>query len=106
MMTLLKANRKRWEAQEAVEQAEETHTELSDADPEPEISEEDEITKGSSETPSIIDFIAPPPKLVDVFICIKVLSIFFELFQRRSKTITSSTYFRKYTGCETSFRTS
>lgn len=67
MMTLLKANRKRWEAQEAVEQAEETHTELSDAEPEPEISEEDEITKGSSETPSIIDFISPPPKLVIVW---------------------------------------
>lgn len=62
MMNLLKANRKRWETQEAAENAEETRTELSDAEPEPEISEEDDVTKESTETtPSIIDFIPPPP---------------------------------------------
>lgn len=62
MMNLLKSNRKRWEVQEAVENAEETRTELSDAEPEPEISEEDDVTKESTETtPSIIDFIPPPP---------------------------------------------
>lgn len=61
MMNLLRSNRRRWEAQEANEQAEETRTELSDAEGEPEISEEDEITKGSSETPSIADFISVPP---------------------------------------------
>lgn len=62
MMNLLKANRKRWEAHEAVENAEETRTEVSDAEPESEISEEDDVTKQSTETaPSIIDFIPPPP---------------------------------------------
>lgn len=62
MMTLLKSNRKKWEAKEVVEQAEETHTELSDAEPETEISEEDDVTKESSEAISIIEFIAPPPR--------------------------------------------
>lgn len=64
MMNLLKANRKRWENHEAVENAEETRTEVSDAEPEPEISEEDDVTKESEQseaTPSIIDFIPPPP---------------------------------------------
>lgn len=66
MMELLKSNKRRWEAEEAKEQAEETRTELSDADPEPEISEEDEITKGSSGTASIADFISPPQKWVPI----------------------------------------
>ncbi|XP_018565805.1 uncharacterized protein LOC108906859 [Anoplophora glabripennis] len=60
MMKILDENRRRWEAQESVEQAEETQTELSDA--EAEISEEEEHTKRSSETPSIHDFIPPPPR--------------------------------------------
>lgn len=61
MMQLLRANRRRWEMQEATENAEETRTELSDAEPEPEISEEDDVTKESSETtPSITDFIPVP----------------------------------------------
>ncbi|KAF2901887.1 hypothetical protein ILUMI_04298 [Ignelater luminosus] len=61
MMKLLDANKKRWEAQEAAEQAEETHTELSDAEPEPEISEEEEeLSKAVSETPTIVDFIPSP----------------------------------------------
>ncbi|KAL3276197.1 hypothetical protein HHI36_020915 [Cryptolaemus montrouzieri] len=58
MMDLLESNRKRWENQEKAEQAEETQTELSDA--EPEISEDEEATKQSSEITSIMDFIPPP----------------------------------------------
>ncbi|XP_076263165.1 uncharacterized protein LOC143198089 isoform X2 [Rhynchophorus ferrugineus] len=62
MIQLLDSNRKRWEDQEKNEQAEETQTELSDA--EPEISEDEEPTKRSSDaSTSIHDFIpAPPPK--------------------------------------------
>lgn len=57
MMNLLTDNQKRWEKLEADEQAEETHTELSDAEPE-EISEADEETRGSSETLLLpVDFI-------------------------------------------------
>lgn len=60
-MDILDTNRKRWERQECVEQAEETHTELSDA--EVEISDDEETTtKRSSTTPSIMDFIPPPPR--------------------------------------------
>ncbi|XP_045464276.1 uncharacterized protein LOC123673705 isoform X1 [Harmonia axyridis] len=58
MINLLESNRKRWENQEKVEQAEETQTELSDA--EAEISEDEEATKHSSEITSIMDFIPPP----------------------------------------------
>ncbi|XP_044748639.1 uncharacterized protein LOC123309533 isoform X2 [Coccinella septempunctata] len=60
MMNLLESNRKRWENQEKVEQAEETQTELSDA--EPEISEDEEATKHSSEITSIMDFIPIPTR--------------------------------------------
>lgn len=60
MMKILEENRRRWEAQESAEQAEEIQTELSDA--EAEISEEEEHTKKSSETPSIHDFIPPPAR--------------------------------------------
>lgn len=57
MMDLLADNQKRWEKLEAAEQAEETQTELSDAEPE-EISEADEETRGSSETLLLpVDFI-------------------------------------------------
>lgn len=57
MMEILADNHKRWEKLEAAEQAEETHTELSDAEPE-EISEADEETRGSSETLLLpVDFI-------------------------------------------------
>ncbi|XP_050312092.1 cAMP-specific 3',5'-cyclic phosphodiesterase 4A-like isoform X2 [Anthonomus grandis grandis] len=60
MIETLETNRKRWEDQERTEQAEETQTELSDA--EPEISEDEEPTKRSSEaSTSIHDFIPPPP---------------------------------------------
>lgn len=62
MMALLDLNRRKWEAQEAAEQAEETHTELSDAEPEPEISEEEELSKAISETTTIVDFIPSPPR--------------------------------------------
>lgn len=59
MMDMLDSNRRRWEEQERVEQAEETQTELSDA--EPEVSEDEEPTKRSSEaSTSIHDFIPPP----------------------------------------------
>ncbi|KAI4471055.1 cyclic nucleotide phosphodiesterase [Holotrichia oblita] len=61
MINLLESNRKRWDAQEAAENAEETHTELSDAEPEIVVSEEEELTKHSSGTPSITEFIRPPP---------------------------------------------
>ncbi|KAK4877399.1 hypothetical protein RN001_009905 [Aquatica leii] len=64
MMNLLDINRKKWEAQEAAEQAEETHTELSDAEPERDISEEDELSKAVSDTPTIIDFIPPPTSML------------------------------------------
>ncbi|KRT80823.1 hypothetical protein AMK59_5724 [Oryctes borbonicus] len=60
MINLLDSNRKRWEAQEAAEAAEETHTELSDAEPEIVISEDEDLTKHSSGTPSITEFIRPP----------------------------------------------
>lgn len=57
MMEILADNHKRWEKLEAAEQAEETQTELSDAEPE-EISEADEETRGSSETLLLpVDFI-------------------------------------------------
>lgn len=57
MMEILADNQRRWEKLEAAEQAEETHTELSDAEPE-EISEADEETRGSSETLLLpVDFI-------------------------------------------------
>lgn len=65
MMDLLESNRKRWESQEKTEQAEETQTELSDADQDLGLNSEDEegTTKQSSDTtPSIIDFIPPPPR--------------------------------------------
>lgn len=56
-MEILADNQKRWEKLEAAEQAEETQTELSDAEPE-EISEADEETRGSSETLLLpVDFI-------------------------------------------------
>lgn len=58
MMEILDENRKRWETQEVAEQAEETQTELSEA--EIDISDEEELTKRSLETPSIHDFIPPP----------------------------------------------
>lgn len=58
MIKILDENRKRWEAQEIAEQAEETHTELSEA--EVEISDEEEPTKRSVDTPSIHDFIPHP----------------------------------------------
>lgn len=61
MINLLESNQRRWEAQEAAENAEETHTELSDAEPEIVVSEEEELTKHSSGTPSITEFIRPPP---------------------------------------------
>lgn len=61
MIHLLESNRKRWEAKEAAETAEETHTELSDAEPEIVVSEEEELTKHSSGTPSITEFIRLPP---------------------------------------------
>ncbi|XP_023029993.2 uncharacterized protein isoform X2 [Leptinotarsa decemlineata] len=60
MMRVLEENRKRWEAQENAEQAEETQTELSDA--EVEGSDEEEPAKRSLETPSIQDFIPSPPR--------------------------------------------
>lgn len=65
MMNLLESNRKRWETQEANEQAEETRTELSDAEPEQELTsdeeeEEDEEQNKSSKSPSFVDFIPPP----------------------------------------------
>lgn len=47
MIKILNDNRKRWEAQEISEQAEETRTELSDADPEP---EDEELNKLISDT--------------------------------------------------------
>lgn len=57
MMDLLADNQRRWEKLEAAEQAEETQTELSDAEAE-EISEADEETRGSSETLLLpVDFI-------------------------------------------------
>ncbi|KAH1003670.1 hypothetical protein HUJ04_003551 [Dendroctonus ponderosae] len=59
MMEMLDSNRRRWEEQECAEQAEETQTELSDA--EPEVSDEEEATKRSSDSTSIHDFIPPPP---------------------------------------------
>lgn len=55
MMVLLESNQRKWEAQEAAELAEETRTELSDAEPEPEISDDEEPTKGSSELPSTVE---------------------------------------------------
>ncbi|XP_031349176.1 uncharacterized protein LOC116175186 isoform X3 [Photinus pyralis] len=62
MINLLNFNRKKWEAEEAAEQAEETQTELSDAEPERDVSEEEEPSKATSDTPTIIDFIPPPSK--------------------------------------------
>lgn len=61
MINLLESNRKKWEAREAAECTDEVHTELSDVEPEIVISEEEELTKLSSGTPSIIEFIRPPP---------------------------------------------
>lgn len=58
MTKILDENRKRWEAQESAEQAEETQTELSEA--EAEVSDDEELTKRSLDTPSIHDFIPPP----------------------------------------------
>lgn len=58
MIDLLESNRKRWENQEKAEQAEETQTELSDA--EPEASEDEDVSKQSLEITSIMDFIPPP----------------------------------------------
>lgn len=64
MISLLDSNRRKWESHEAEEQAEETRTELSDAEPEPVMSEdEDDEPNKSSTTPSIIDFI-PAPRYV------------------------------------------
>lgn len=61
MMNLLESNRKKWETQEANEQAEETHTELSDAEPEQVItSDEEEDEQKSLKSPSFVDFIPPP----------------------------------------------
>ncbi|XP_019865387.2 cAMP-specific 3',5'-cyclic phosphodiesterase 4A isoform X2 [Aethina tumida] len=60
MMDILESNRKKWEEQERKENAEETQTELSDA--EPEVSEDEEATKRSSETPSIIECLPPPTR--------------------------------------------
>jgi hypothetical protein len=78
MMNILEANRKRWEKQESVEQAEETQTELSDA--EPDVSDDEEATKQSSETPSIMDFIPPPPRY---FIPAKLISCFIFKFSEK-----------------------
>lgn len=58
MMKILNENRRRWEAQETAEQAEETQTELSEA--EADVSDEEELTKRSIDTPSVHDFIPPP----------------------------------------------
>ncbi|XP_017774967.1 PREDICTED: uncharacterized protein LOC108561508 isoform X2 [Nicrophorus vespilloides] len=59
MMDLLESNRKRWEAKEAAEQAEETHTELSDAEPEIDFSEEEMSKTTSPETLSVAEFVKP-----------------------------------------------
>ena len=59
MMNLLESNRKRWEAHEA---AEETTTELSDAEPELMLSNGEEHLKQSPGTPSIVEFITPPQR--------------------------------------------
>lgn len=62
MMDYLESNRKKWDAQEAAEQAEETHTELSDAEPEQHLSddEDEEPSKLSPEIPSITEFLPAP----------------------------------------------
>ncbi|XP_056636070.1 uncharacterized protein LOC130444827 isoform X1 [Diorhabda sublineata] len=63
MMNILDDNQKRWEAQEKAEQAEETQTELSDADPEVVSEEEDEqLSTKTSGTHSIQEYISPPPR--------------------------------------------
>lgn len=66
MMDILESNRKKWEEQERKENAEETQTELSDA--EPEVSEDEEATKRSSETPSIIECLPPPTRYEKAFL--------------------------------------
>lgn len=70
MIDLLESNRKRWETQEANEQAEETHTELSDAEPEQVITtdDEEEEQNKSSKSPSFVDFIPPPRYELKIFI--------------------------------------
>ncbi|XP_050514468.1 uncharacterized protein LOC126889827 isoform X1 [Diabrotica virgifera virgifera] len=50
MMNILDTNRKRWEAQEKAEQAEETQTELSDAEPEIASDDEEELLTTKSST--------------------------------------------------------
>ncbi|XP_065161528.1 uncharacterized protein [Atheta coriaria] len=64
MMDYLESNRKKWDAQEAAEQAEETHTELSDAEPEQHLSddEDEEPSKLSPEIPSITEFLPAPSR--------------------------------------------
>lgn len=58
MMHILDENRRRWEDEENAEQAKDTNTELSEV--EAELSDEEELTKRSIDTPSIHDFIPPP----------------------------------------------
>lgn len=62
MMGMLESNRRRWEAQEAAENAEETQTELSDAEQEQDVSEEESSkeSKAISEATTIVDFFPPP----------------------------------------------
>lgn len=62
MMAMLDSNRKRWEAHEAAEQAEETQTELSDAEQEQDVSEEESSkeSKAISEAATIVDFFPAP----------------------------------------------
>ncbi|XP_066148463.1 uncharacterized protein [Euwallacea fornicatus] len=61
MIQMLDSNRRRWEEQERAEQAEETQTELSDAEPDASEGEEEEPTKRSSEnSTSLLDFIPVP----------------------------------------------
>lgn len=57
MMKILDENRKRWEEEENAEQTRDTQTELSEV--EADLSDEEEYTKKSIDTPSIHDFIPP-----------------------------------------------
>lgn len=62
MMVMLDSNRRRWEAQEVAENAEETQTELSDAEQGQDVSEDESSkeSKAISEAATIVDFFPPP----------------------------------------------
>ncbi|CAH1099041.1 unnamed protein product [Psylliodes chrysocephalus] len=62
MMDILDDNRKKWEAQEKAELAEETQTELSDAEPEVSDEEEEQASTKTSGTHSIQEYIPTPPR--------------------------------------------